>query len=83
MTIFLGGTSTYTSTLLSITYLWNTDKYLFSDIAEADLIYTETLMGRGVENYEGKEIIILGKINTYFLISNSFWLNINDTYMYI
>ncbi|KAG7299854.1 hypothetical protein JYU34_016874 [Plutella xylostella] len=30
------------------------------NIAEADLIYTETLMGRGVENYEGKEIIILG-----------------------
>lgn len=30
------------------------------DIAESDLIYTETLMGRGNENYEGKEICILG-----------------------
>lgn len=31
-----------------------------TDLAEADLIYTETLMGRGVEDYEGKEICILG-----------------------
>jgi spermine synthase len=30
------------------------------NIAEADLIYTETLMQRGKENYEGKEICILG-----------------------
>lgn len=30
------------------------------DIAESDLIYTETLMQRGIENYEGKEICILG-----------------------
>lgn len=30
------------------------------DIAEADLIYTETLMQRGIENYDGKEICILG-----------------------
>jgi len=30
------------------------------NIAEADLIYTETLMQRGVENYKGKEICILG-----------------------
>lgn len=30
------------------------------NIAEADLIYTETLMRRGVENYKGKEICILG-----------------------
>ncbi|XP_017070870.1 spermine synthase isoform X1 [Drosophila eugracilis] len=30
------------------------------NIAESDLIYTETLMCRGVENYEGKEICILG-----------------------
>uniref|UniRef100_U5EQP4 Putative spermidine synthase n=1 Tax=Corethrella appendiculata TaxID=1370023 RepID=U5EQP4_9DIPT len=30
------------------------------NIAEADLIYTETLMQRGKENYEGKEIVILG-----------------------
>ncbi|GAB0092547.1 spermine synthase [Sergentomyia squamirostris] len=30
------------------------------NLAEADLIYTETLMMRGVENYEGKEICILG-----------------------
>lgn len=33
-----------------------------SDISEADLIYTETLMKRGEESYEGKEIVILGKI---------------------
>lgn len=30
------------------------------NIAEADLIYTETLMQRGHVNYEGKEICILG-----------------------
>lgn len=30
------------------------------NIAEADLIYTETLMQRGKVNYEGKEICILG-----------------------
>ncbi|KAH8345869.1 uncharacterized protein Dana_GF24990, isoform B [Drosophila ananassae] len=30
------------------------------NIAESDLIYTETLMCRGAENYEGKEICILG-----------------------
>lgn len=29
-------------------------------MAEADLIYTESIMCRGVENYEGKEICILG-----------------------
>lgn len=33
---------------------------VFIDIAESDLIYTETLMQRGIENYEGKEICILG-----------------------
>ncbi|KAJ8916577.1 hypothetical protein NQ315_000221 [Exocentrus adspersus] len=30
------------------------------NIAESDLIYTETLMARGKENYEDKEIVILG-----------------------
>lgn len=30
------------------------------NISEADLVYTETLMQKGVESYEGKEIIILG-----------------------
>ncbi|XP_028171348.1 spermine synthase [Ostrinia nubilalis] len=30
------------------------------NISEADLIYTETLMQRGKEKYEGKEIVILG-----------------------
>lgn len=30
------------------------------NLASKDLIYTETLMQRGKENYEGKEIIILG-----------------------
>lgn len=30
------------------------------NIAESDLIYTETIMQRGKENYEGKEICILG-----------------------
>ncbi|XP_058122601.1 spermine synthase isoform X1 [Anopheles ziemanni] len=30
------------------------------NIAEADLIYTETLMRRGIEDYVGKEICILG-----------------------
>ncbi|KAG5678229.1 hypothetical protein PVAND_007921 [Polypedilum vanderplanki] len=30
------------------------------NIAEADLIYTQTLMQHGKENYEGKEICILG-----------------------
>lgn len=31
-----------------------------TDMSESDLIYTETLMQRGKENYEGKEIVILG-----------------------
>lgn len=30
------------------------------NIAESDLIYTETLMGRGIEDYKNKEIVILG-----------------------
>lgn len=30
------------------------------NISEADLIYTETLMQRGKENYAGKDIVILG-----------------------
>ncbi|XP_063927037.1 spermine synthase-like isoform X2 [Zophobas morio] len=30
------------------------------NISEADLIYTETLMGRGLEDYKDKEIVILG-----------------------
>ncbi|XP_055376286.1 spermine synthase isoform X2 [Condylostylus longicornis] len=30
------------------------------NIADVDLIYTETLMQRGIENYKGKEICILG-----------------------
>nr|XP_022899720.1 spermine synthase isoform X2 [Onthophagus taurus] len=30
------------------------------NISEADLIYTETLMSRGKENYKDKEIVILG-----------------------
>lgn len=29
-------------------------------MSEADLIYTETLMQRGKEDYVGKEIVILG-----------------------
>lgn len=29
-------------------------------MSEADLIYTETLMQRGKEDYAGKEIVILG-----------------------
>lgn len=43
------------------------------DISESDLIYTETLMARGKENYKDKEIVILGnfplkKITTSNLI---------------
>lgn len=38
------------------------------DISEADLVYTETLMQRGKENYEGKEIVILGKISSMMSI---------------
>nr|CAD7402321.1 unnamed protein product [Timema poppensis] len=30
------------------------------NLSESDLIYTETLMQRGKENYQGKEIVILG-----------------------
>lgn len=33
---------------------------MIADIAESDLIYTETLMQRGIQNYDGKEICILG-----------------------
>lgn len=34
--------------------------FYVTDLSESDLIYTETLMQRGKENFEGKEIIILG-----------------------
>jgi spermine synthase len=30
------------------------------DIGESDLIYTESLMRRGTENYADKEVLILG-----------------------
>lgn len=40
--------------------LENTLCPLVTDMSEADLIYTETLMQRGRENYTGKEIVILG-----------------------
>ncbi|XP_065338334.1 spermine synthase isoform X2 [Cloeon dipterum] len=30
------------------------------NLADSDIIYTETLMQRGKENYEGKEVLILG-----------------------
>lgn len=30
------------------------------DLSEKDLVYTETLMQRGKENYRDKEIVILG-----------------------
>jgi spermine synthase len=32
----------------------------FQNLAESDLVYTESIMRRGVENYAGKEILILG-----------------------
>lgn len=31
-----------------------------TDLAESDLIYTESIMCRGTEDYKGKEILILG-----------------------
>lgn len=31
-----------------------------ADLAESDLVYTESIICRGVENYAGKEILILG-----------------------
>lgn len=37
--------------------------FFFSDISEADLVYTETLMARGKEDYSDKEIVILGNTN--------------------
>lgn len=49
--------------LLTVRIILLINKYLIIiDIAESDLIYTETLMQRGKENYENKEIVILGKI---------------------
>lgn len=39
---------------------FNDLNFFSTDIAESDLIYTETLMQRGIENYDGKEICILG-----------------------
>jgi len=30
------------------------------DLAESDLVYTESLMRRGVEKFENKEVLILG-----------------------
>lgn len=32
----------------------------FLDLAESDLVYTESLMRRGFESYKGKTILILG-----------------------
>ena len=40
--------------------IFKPDFFYFEDMSEADLIYTETLMQRGKENYAGKEIVILG-----------------------
>lgn len=37
-----------------------TDLSLITDLSDRDLIYTETLMQRGKEDYAGKEIVILG-----------------------
>ena len=34
--------------------------WYLADLAESDLIYTESIMRRGVEVYEGKEILLLG-----------------------
>lgn len=34
--------------------------HLNTDLAESDLIYTESIMCRGMENLKGKEILILG-----------------------
>jgi hypothetical protein len=31
-----------------------------ADLAESDLPYTQAIMGRGKENYTGKEVLILG-----------------------
>lgn len=31
-----------------------------ADLAESDLPYTQAIMGRGKENYAGKEVLILG-----------------------
>lgn len=31
-----------------------------TDLAESDLPYTQAIMGRGKENYAGKEVLILG-----------------------
>ena len=33
---------------------------IYLDIGESDLIYTESLMKRGVEHYEVKDVLILG-----------------------
>jgi len=35
-------------------------RFYLSDISESDMIYTETLMQRGKEDYRNKEICILG-----------------------
>ena len=32
----------------------------YLDLAESDLVYTETLIRRGVIDYSGKDILILG-----------------------
>lgn len=34
--------------------------FQFLDMSESDLVYTETLMQRGKEDYKDKEIVILG-----------------------
>lgn len=33
---------------------------IYTDMSEADLIYTESLMQRGIQDYAGKDVCILG-----------------------
>lgn len=35
-------------------------KLIFLDLAESDLVYTETLIQRGKIDYTGKDVLILG-----------------------
>lgn len=48
----------YKHVYIHITVILN--ELSFSDMSEADMIYTDTLMQREKEDYTGKEIVILG-----------------------
>lgn len=69
------------SRLKILIFEYGIESYLFPDIAESDMIYTETLMCRGKEDYHDKEIIILGRFTrgNLTLQKNQTWIDSSAT----